>query len=70
MPNLIDFKSKVVDQFCETITDRIFLMIVNIYTGNVFCRIDISGNKIMSVNPISNFQVTLIEIVIHIGKLE
>ena len=27
MPNLNDFKSKVVDQFCETITDRIFLMI-------------------------------------------
>ncbi len=29
MTNLKDFKTKVVDQFCETITDRIFLMIQN-----------------------------------------
>lgn len=29
MTYLINFKSKVVDQFCETITDRIFLMIQN-----------------------------------------
>lgn len=29
MTNLNDFKTKVVDQFCETITDRIFLMIQN-----------------------------------------
>lgn len=29
MSDLNVFKSKVVDQFCETITDRIFLMIQN-----------------------------------------
>lgn len=29
MTDLKDFKSKVIDKFCETITDRIFLMIQN-----------------------------------------
>jgi hypothetical protein len=29
MPTLNDFKTKVVDQFCEDITDRVFLTIQN-----------------------------------------
>ena len=43
---------------------------IQIYTDNVFCTIDIKGNRQFSVNPISNFIGTLIEITIHTTKLD